>query len=81
LPSQQSDPFSFTYALAGSLARITVIVGPQVRWAIFKISAARSPMTMQGAKKSIFVEMAGRRLRGKIVDAKVVSVKQLEPQR
>jgi hypothetical protein len=32
-------------------------------------------------KKPLFVEMAGRRLRGKIVDAKVVSVKQLEPQR
>src|SRR5882757_3963208 len=33
---------SFTYALAGSLARNTAISGPQVRWAIFSISAARS---------------------------------------
>jgi hypothetical protein len=41
--------FSFTYALVGSLARITAIVGPQMRWEIFSISAARSPMTTQGA--------------------------------
>ena len=33
----------------GSLARITAIVGPQMRWAIFSISAARSPITTHGA--------------------------------
>ena len=41
--------FSFTYALVGSLARTTAIVGPQMRWAIFSISAARSPITTHGA--------------------------------
>jgi hypothetical protein len=49
LSSQKSDPFSFTYALAGSLARITAIAGPQVRWAIFNISGTRSPIMTQGA--------------------------------
>ena len=41
--------FYFTDALVGSLARITAIVGRQMRWEIFSISAARSPITTHGA--------------------------------
>src|SRR6267142_913385 len=41
--------FFFHVRAGGSLARITAIVGPQVRWAIFRISAARSPITTHGA--------------------------------
>jgi hypothetical protein len=39
----------FFHALAGSLARITAIAGPQMPCAAFSTSAARSPMITQGA--------------------------------
>jgi hypothetical protein len=40
---------SLSRTLAGSPASITAIVGHQVRWAIFSISEARSPIMTQGA--------------------------------
>jgi hypothetical protein len=43
------SPILFFHALAGELARVTAIVGLQVRCEIFSISATRSPMMTQGA--------------------------------